>query len=97
MVKQEKLLDNVQKTGSKLKCGLLELEKEFPNILHAVRGRGVFLAVSVKQQKMRDDILNRLKQKGKSEVPHGYVQGPLLFYNNCYPCNHKELLLVMVF
>lgn len=65
VIKQQNLLDNVRKTGKKLKAGLHALEKEFPNILNSVRGRGIFLACTVPEQSLRNDILDRLKQKGR--------------------------------
>lgn len=64
VVKREKLLDRVNKSGAKLKSGLLAAEKEFPSILNSTRGRGTFLAVNAKDTKTRDSIVHRLRQKG---------------------------------
>ncbi|XP_019866983.1 4-aminobutyrate aminotransferase, mitochondrial [Aethina tumida] len=64
VLKQQNLLDNVNKTGQVLKTGLLQLEKEFPNLIHSVRGRGTFLAFHAQNAKLRDDIVARLKNKG---------------------------------
>jgi 4-aminobutyrate aminotransferase / (S)-3-amino-2-methylpropionate transaminase len=63
-INREGLLQNVVKTGDKLKKGLFAAEKEFPHLLNSVRGRGTFLAINCKDGKLRDDIVNRLKQKG---------------------------------
>uniref|UniRef100_A0A336M3B2 (S)-3-amino-2-methylpropionate transaminase n=1 Tax=Culicoides sonorensis TaxID=179676 RepID=A0A336M3B2_CULSO len=64
VVKRDNLLDRVNKAGAKLKSGLLAAEKEFPAILNSTRGRGTFLAVNAKDTKTRDEIVNRLRQKG---------------------------------
>nr|CAH7737123.1 unnamed protein product [Callosobruchus chinensis] len=64
VLKEQKLLNQVVKTGDKLKSGLLGFEKEFPHLLNSVRGRGSFLAVNAASSSLRDDILKRLKDKG---------------------------------
>lgn len=64
VIKRQSLLDNVNKVGTLLKRGLLDAEREFPNILNSTRGRGTFLAINCTNTKVRDDIVNRLKQKG---------------------------------
>lgn len=64
VIKHENLLQQVQKTGDRLKTGILQLEKEFPQLLNSTRGRGTFLAVNAATSPLRDDFLSRLKQKG---------------------------------
>ncbi|KAL3268248.1 hypothetical protein HHI36_007372 [Cryptolaemus montrouzieri] len=64
VIKQSNLLNNVEKTGAKLKSGLHKLEQEFPNQINSVRGRGTFLAFNASSSKLRDDILGNLKKKG---------------------------------
>lgn len=64
VVKREKLIDNVIKTGAVLKYGLLDLQKEFPNILNSCRGRGTFLAINAKDTKTRDALVGGLKKHG---------------------------------
>lgn len=64
VIKQDKLLENVEKTGNRLKNGLLSLEKEYSHVMHSVRGRGTFLAFSVINTAARNAILEALKQKG---------------------------------
>ncbi|XP_017777077.1 PREDICTED: 4-aminobutyrate aminotransferase, mitochondrial [Nicrophorus vespilloides] len=64
VVKQQNLLDVVNKTGLKLKSGLEQLQNEFPALLNSVRGRGTFLAMNAANTKLRDDLVNRMKQKG---------------------------------
>lgn len=64
VIKQQNLLDNVQKTGIRLKSGLHELEKEFCSLINSVRGVGTLLAFDAKDAKMRDDILKKVLAKG---------------------------------
>ena len=66
VMKRDSLLDLVQKSGEKLMNGLKEFQKEFPHLLYAARGRGTFLAVSCPSPKIRDDIVARMKNKGKT-------------------------------
>ncbi|XP_018571405.1 4-aminobutyrate aminotransferase, mitochondrial [Anoplophora glabripennis] len=64
VVKEQNLLNQVIKTGAKLKSGILALEKEYSNLLNSTRGRGSFLAVNATTSALRDDIIGRLKKKG---------------------------------
>lgn len=64
VVKEQNLLNQVNKTGAKLKSGLLALEKEYSTLLNSTRGRGSFLAINASTSTLRDDIIGRLKKKG---------------------------------
>lgn len=64
VIKRDALLDNVEKTGKYLKQGLIEAQNEYSHLLNSARGRGTFLAINCKDTKLRDDIVNKLKQKG---------------------------------
>ncbi|CAG9585485.1 unnamed protein product [Danaus chrysippus] len=64
VIKNEKLLENVNETGNVLKCGLHQLEKEFPNLVNSVRGRGTFLAFNSCTTECRDKINADLKKNG---------------------------------
>ncbi|KAF2889916.1 hypothetical protein ILUMI_16257 [Ignelater luminosus] len=64
VIQKDNLLCLVQKTGQKLKCGLLELEREFCFLLDSTRGIGTLLAVNCTTPQLRDEILKCLKQKG---------------------------------
>lgn len=64
VIKQESLLQNVEKSGAKLKKGLLQAQNDYPSFLHSTRGRGTFLAINCASTQMRDDIIKALKQKG---------------------------------
>ncbi|XP_077292319.1 4-aminobutyrate aminotransferase [Arctopsyche grandis] len=63
-IQKQNLLDLVQKTGNVLKSSLLSLEKEFPHLLNSTRGRGTFLAITCPTTPIRDDLVNKMKQKG---------------------------------
>ena len=62
VIKNENLLCLVNETGKYLKNGLHDLEKEFPNIINSVRGRGTFLSFN---SDCRDKINADLKKNGK--------------------------------
>ncbi|KAJ8722731.1 hypothetical protein PYW07_003911 [Mythimna separata] len=64
VIKTDKLLDLVQESGRVLKCGLHDLECEFPNIINSVRGRGTFLSFDVSSAALRDKIIATLKKNG---------------------------------
>lgn len=65
VVEKDKILDNVQKTGFKLLCGLKDMQKKFPHVLHAARGRGFFLAIDACNPECRGKIIQSLRKKGK--------------------------------
>lgn len=64
IIKRDSLLANVQKTGAKLKAGLVDAQNEYPTLLNSARGRGTFLAINCNSGKLRDDIVGKLKAKG---------------------------------
>jgi len=68
VIRRDSLLDLVQKTGEKLLTGLRSFEREFPQLVHSARGRGTFLAITCPSTKLRDDLVARLKKKGKLVV-----------------------------
>lgn len=68
VIRRDALLDLVQKSGEKLLTGLRSFEREFPQLVHSARGRGTFLAITCPSTKLRDDLVARLKKKGKFVV-----------------------------
>lgn len=62
-IKQDNLLNVVQESGQVLMKGLKEFEKEF-SVMSSLRGRGTFIAFNLASDKMRDEFLTKLKQKG---------------------------------
>jgi 4-aminobutyrate aminotransferase / (S)-3-amino-2-methylpropionate transaminase len=65
VIKKENLLAQVKRSGDRLLSGLKDLQKEFPAHISRARGRGTFLAVTCSSTKLRDDLVGRLKAKGK--------------------------------
>ncbi|KAF7271639.1 hypothetical protein GWI33_015489 [Rhynchophorus ferrugineus] len=64
IILRDNLLQLVRETGDYMKDHLNNLEKEFSPLIHSTRGRGTFLAVTAKTPELRDDIINRLRNKG---------------------------------
>ncbi|CAG9114376.1 unnamed protein product [Plutella xylostella] len=67
VIKRENLLDRVQRTGAVLKGGLHELEKEFPQLIHSVRGRGTFLSFTAKDSALEKEfpqLLHSVRGRG---------------------------------
>lgn len=65
VIKSESLLQNVEKTGTKLKEGLLRAQSNYPHLLNSARGRGTFLAINLPSTKTRDSAIAALKKKGE--------------------------------
>ncbi|XP_072386731.1 4-aminobutyrate aminotransferase, mitochondrial-like [Diabrotica undecimpunctata] len=64
VIKTQNLLDQVNRTGKRLFEGLEQLQKEFPDMLHSLRGRGTFIAINAKGSELRDNIIKNLKKNG---------------------------------
>ena len=64
IIREESLLERVNKTGSTILRGLAELESRFPEVLSRSRGLGTLCAIDVKNAETRDKILHGLKQRG---------------------------------
>lgn len=65
VIKRDNLLETVNRVGDKLKKGLIDTQNQYSALLNSTRGRGTFLAISCASAALRDDIVNRLKLKGK--------------------------------
>jgi len=63
-IKEEKLLELVNKSGQAIMEGLMDLEIRFPEVLSGSRGLGTLCAVDVKDVGTRDKILHGLRQRG---------------------------------
>ncbi|KPI91462.1 4-aminobutyrate aminotransferase, mitochondrial [Papilio xuthus] len=64
VIKSDNLIRLTQEVGGHLKKGLHQLEKEFPNVINSVRGRGTFLAFDATTSELRDKINNNMKKNG---------------------------------
>lgn len=71
VIKSDNLIASTQKVGEHLKNGLHQLEKEFPNIMSSVRGRGTFLAFDATTAQLRDKINNNMKKNGMHILING--------------------------
>jgi len=63
-IREESLLERVNKTGSTILSGLADLESRFSEVLSSSRGLGTLCAVDVKNVETRDKILHGLRQRG---------------------------------
>lgn len=61
---RDNLLCLVHRTGDILKTGLLCIQHEFKDYLDSTRGKGTFLSINAACPELRDEIVNKLKQKG---------------------------------
>uniref|UniRef100_A0A1A9VU85 (S)-3-amino-2-methylpropionate transaminase n=1 Tax=Glossina austeni TaxID=7395 RepID=A0A1A9VU85_GLOAU len=64
VIKEDKLLKQVEKSGKVLKTGLLQFEKEYPHLVNSARGRGTFLAISFETPELRDTVVGNLRKLG---------------------------------
>jgi 4-aminobutyrate aminotransferase/(S)-3-amino-2-methylpropionate transaminase len=64
VIGRDNLMQVVKDSGATLIKGLTELQNEYPNLLHSVRGKGTFVAIDARDGKLRDKILIDLRNKG---------------------------------
>ena len=64
-------LDQVQRTGDRVRSGLESLAHEYPEIIKNVRGKGVMLAFDVQRADLRDTFLDRAFRRGLVLLPAG--------------------------
>ncbi len=64
IIKQEALLENVKATGVVLMGGLLDFQKNYPELVNSVRGLGTFIAFDLPSASQRDTVISKLKKKG---------------------------------
>ena len=67
VVKKEDLISNVLVTGNYFLDELIRMERNYPNLLYASRGRGLHLAFDVLYGK-RETLITKLLQKGKKKL-----------------------------
>ncbi|KAJ8947723.1 hypothetical protein NQ318_017984 [Aromia moschata] len=68
LIEKLNLMQNVTETGCFLKKGLQKIERENYDLIHSSRGLGTFLAFDAQCPPLRDDMLNRLRKKGKMKI-----------------------------
>ncbi|KAL5018148.1 hypothetical protein ScPMuIL_003870 [Solemya velum] len=64
VIKEQDLLENTKKTGNYLQSMLLNLQREFPNMLSKARGIGTFCAIDFPSTEVRDKVVLNLKNRG---------------------------------
>lgn len=63
-IKQQNLVELSNTTGDAMVNGLMDLEKKYPSLLRAARGKGTFAAIDCPTAEIRDDVVNKCRQKG---------------------------------
>jgi len=83
IIDEEKIQDQVHETGTRLKKGLIELQKKFPNIIGDVRGQGLMLGVEF----VKDPVTKTPAPEKATEIlvetrKHGLLIGKGGYYGN---------------
>lgn len=77
VVKEERLAENALAMGELFRAGLLKLQSKFPQVISAVRGRGLLNAVEIIEQedgRSAWDLCVALKENGLLAKPtHGHI------------------------
>ncbi|XP_023677453.1 4-aminobutyrate aminotransferase, mitochondrial [Paramormyrops kingsleyae] len=64
VIKTERLLGEVTRSGAALLHGLIELQTQYPHLLNAARGLGTFCAIDACDDKTRDALIQKVRDKG---------------------------------
>ncbi|XP_013402888.2 4-aminobutyrate aminotransferase, mitochondrial [Lingula anatina] len=64
VIKSQNLLENVVVAGEHLQGGLSGLQRAHPNKLENCRGLGTFVAIDLRNGKMRDEVVKSLRNEG---------------------------------
>ncbi|XP_036395552.1 4-aminobutyrate aminotransferase, mitochondrial-like [Megalops cyprinoides] len=64
VIKTERLLEQVQRSGHIMLQGLYELQAHYPHLLSAARGLGTFCAIDVKDEATRNSLILKARNKG---------------------------------
>lgn len=64
IIEAENLVENAAQMGVYLLEGLLDLQKQFPNLLSNVRGRGLLCAFDLPDTDLRKKAINNMKKHG---------------------------------
>lgn len=84
VIEKLNLMENTRTTGNILKEGLYALENEYQRLIHSVRGLGFFLAFDAQCSKLREDLLNKLRKKGKRCKSFNKIVVNFLLIQNCF-------------
>uniref|UniRef100_A0A8C9VQI7 4-aminobutyrate aminotransferase n=1 Tax=Scleropages formosus TaxID=113540 RepID=A0A8C9VQI7_SCLFO len=64
VIKTERLLEEVSRSGKALLQGLYELQAQYPHLLSAARGVGTFCAINARDDATRDRLILKVRNKG---------------------------------
>ena len=64
VIRKESLLENIANTGQVLMKNLKDAEKNYPNLISKVRGKGTFCAFDFTTPTLRDKAINMLHLNG---------------------------------
>ncbi|KAJ8251117.1 hypothetical protein GJAV_G00217470 [Gymnothorax javanicus] len=64
VIKRERLLEEVTRSGKALLNGLYELQTQYPHLLSAARGKGTFCAIDVCDDPTRNNLIAKARNKG---------------------------------
>lgn len=64
VIKSEKLVESIERVGTKLLGGLERLSREHPNLLKNARGRGTYCAIDFSTPELRAKAIEQLHKNG---------------------------------
>ncbi|MDA3842806.1 MAG: L-lysine 6-transaminase [Candidatus Kapabacteria bacterium] len=64
IIEEENMVENAANMGKVLISRLEEMEKEFPKLVSAVRGKGLFCAFNMSDADVRTDLINKCYESG---------------------------------
>lgn len=65
VIKKEDLLKKVTRVGDYMLKHLMDIQKEYSNLINSARGRGTFIAFDCASPEIRDAVIKKLLTKGK--------------------------------
>ncbi|KAG9337634.1 hypothetical protein JZ751_028392 [Albula glossodonta] len=64
VIKRERLLEEVKRSGKVMLHGLYELQARYPHLLSKARGLGTFCAIDVRDETTRNNLIFKARNKG---------------------------------
>ncbi len=71
IIAEENLVDNARQVGAQLLSGLHQLQREFPQLISQVRGRGLMLAFDLPNPDLRKKAVEACRHEGLLLLPCG--------------------------
>jgi len=94
-IKEKKIMENVQITGTFLQNGLHQLETKYPHLMSSVRGQGTYLAFSCPDGKTQGAIIAGLRQRGVESAGSGDTSirmRPMLVFTPTHAAQFLDIL-----